>query len=114
MRFSLPIFVCILFCAFLGCGRADVKPVPPAATSTPSSVKDGNYEGKGKVTKIDMKIGSVEMDHEEVKGLMPAMRMEFYVSDKALLNGLAVGDEVDFTILYKGGTETITKLSKTK
>jgi len=52
------------------------------------------------------------MDHEDIAGLMPAMRMEFYVSDKALLNGLTVGDAVDFTILYKGGTETITKIGK--
>jgi Cu/Ag efflux protein CusF len=101
----------ILFC--LGCGRADTKRSNTAASST-SEPKDGNYTGKGKVTKIDMNIGSVEMDHEDIKDLMPAMRMEFYVSDKAMLSPLTVGDTVDFTILYKGGTETIIKIEKAK
>ena len=96
-----------------GCGKSDVKPSNSAAATQPV-VKDGNYDGKGKVTKIDMKIGSVEVDHEDIKGLMPAMKMEFYVTDKAMLGPLTVGDVVDFTILYKGGTETVTKIEKSK
>jgi Cu/Ag efflux protein CusF len=86
---------------------------PP--TSGPGSsvqIKDGDYKGSGKVTKISSDPGSVEMDHGDIPGLMPAMRMEFFVSDKKLLDGISVGDDVDFTILYKGGTETITKLTK--
>ena len=117
MRFSLLVIVALSF--FLGCGTADIKTTNTAAntpqtTGNPPSPKDGDYAGKGTVTKIDLVSGSVEMDHEAVAGLMPAMIMEFFVSDKALLNGLALGDKVDFTILYKGGTETITKIGKTK
>ncbi len=94
-----------------GCSRSDVKTSNSVSTSA-TEIKDGDYLGKGKVTKINNEIGSVEMDHDDIPGLMPAMRMEFYVADKAMLNGLAVGDSVDF-ILYKKGTETITKLTKT-
>lgn len=54
------------------------------------------------------------MDHEEIVGVMPPMRMEFYVSDKKLLNGLAVGDQIDFTLRYKDGTEVVTAISKSK
>lgn len=54
------------------------------------------------------------MDHEEIVGVMPPMRMEFYVSDKKMLDGLEVGDDVDFTMRYKDATETIIKISKTK
>lgn len=92
---------------------------PPAknsATPVPSSTvsKDGDYPGKGKITKINLDLGSVEMDHEEITGVMPAMRMEFYVSDKKLLAGLSVGDRVDFTLQYKDRAEVLTAIKKTK
>lgn len=84
----------------------------PQTVSQPTAIKDGDYNGSGKVTKINNDLGSVELDHGDIPGLMPAMLMEFYVSDKTLLKGLSVGDMVDFVILYKGGTETITKITK--
>lgn len=37
---------------------------------------------------------TVALDHEEVPGLMPAMKMEFTVRDPALLDGLEPGDRV--------------------
>ena len=128
IHFAL-ITVILLFS--FGCGSSDV-PVnsvpPPSATPTPTALaqtspspvpttstpKDGNYSGKGKVTKINVPLGSVELDHEEIAGLMPRMIMEFYVKDKAILNGLAVGDTVDFVIEYKHPGETITAIKKIK
>jgi Cu/Ag efflux protein CusF len=117
MRFTLPLIAALSFC--LACNSANSKPANNTASSqqtgsNPAPPKDGEYFGKGTITKIDLGIGSVELDHEAVPGLMPAMQMEFYVTDKASLNGLALGDKVDFTILYKAGTETITKIGKTK
>ena len=109
-----------------GCGGSTVPAnavPPPIASPTPTSAspvpttatpKDGNYNGKGKVTKINTQLGSVELDHEEIVGLMPRMIMEFYVKDKALLNGLAIGDTVDFVIEYKHPAETITSIKKVK
>ncbi|HRI03236.1 MAG TPA: copper-binding protein [Pyrinomonadaceae bacterium] len=118
--YLIPI-TCILTSSF-GCGGSTV-PVnavpPPIATPTSASPvpttatpKDGNYNGKGKVTKVNTQIGSVELDHEEIAGLMPRMIMEFYVKDKALLNGLAVGDTVDFVIEYKHPAETVVSIKK--
>ena len=66
------------------------------------------------MTKLNPSAPSVEMDHDEIPGLMPAMRMEFYVTDKASLRGLKVGDSVTFTILYDKGTEKITSIKKEK
>lgn len=80
--------------------------------TAPSVPKDGNYDGKGTVTKINYEGGSIEINHEEMKDLMPAMQMEFFVKDKALLNGLAVGDKVDFVLEYKHPTEIITSIKK--
>jgi len=73
-----------------------------------------SYTGRGNVTKIDMKLGSVELDQEEITGVMPAMKMELYVSDKAMINGLKAGDQVDFILRYKHPTETIVKIEKSK
>lgn len=86
----------------------------PKATAAQSEVENGDYPGKGKITKIDTENGSVEMNHEEIVGVMPAMLMEFYVSDKKLLDGLKVGDAVDFTLRYKDHSETVVAISKAK
>ena len=112
------IAICIALLS-LSCAKGEVKPANTAANaatpaSQPLAPKDGNYSGKGTVTKVDLNIGAVELNHENVEGLMPAMQMEFYVTDKALLKGLAVGDKVDFVIAYKQGRETINSIQKTK
>ena len=83
----------------------------PTMQPTP---KNGDYPGKGKITKINNELGSVEMDHEEIVGVMPPMLMEFFVTDKAILKGLAVGDKVEFTLKYEDGRETISKIAKVK
>lgn len=84
----------------------------PTPQATPGIPNDGNYFGRGKVTKINAPGGSIEIDHEEIPGMMPAMKMEFNVKDKALLDGLAVGDDVKFVIEYKHPGETITAIKK--
>jgi Cu/Ag efflux protein CusF len=89
-------------------------------TSTPQSspIEIRSYQGTGIVTKVvrenphDKSLASVELDHGEIVGLMPAMRMEFYVKDVSLLNGIKVGDLIDFTIEVKGPTETISEIRK--
>ncbi len=118
--------ILIIFAVFIfaGCEKSisEAKPqsVKPAQTAVVSPVptasvpRDGDYSGKGIVTKINNEIGSVELKHEDIKDLMPAMQMEFYVKDKALLKGLAVGDKVDFTVEYKHPTEIISAIKKAK
>lgn len=85
----------------------------PAANAEPKKTpEDGFYEGKGVVTKINLDLGSVELDHQEIPNLMPAMKMEFTVKDKALLKSFNVGDAVVFTVEYKQGKETIIAIGK--
>ena len=120
MKITLWTFTIIIVFYGLACTKNDIKPANTTAAKTtapamtPDGSKDGNYNGKGTVTKIDEKVGSVGLDHENIEGLMPAMQMEFYVTDKALLNGLTVGDKVDFVIEYKRGTEKVSRIDKTK
>jgi Cu(I)/Ag(I) efflux system membrane protein CusA/SilA len=97
-------------------GSATKSSPSPAPTTTPipspSTPKNGDYNAKGVVTKINLDAGSIELDHEEIVGVMPPMTMEFFVSDKKVLNGLKVGDKVDFVLRYKDHTETIVELKK--
>lgn len=95
--------------------KANASP-PAAATpaATPFIPKDGNYDGRGVVTKLNLGLGSVEVDHEEIKGLMPKMIMEFYVTEKSELEKLKIGDRVEFVIEYKNHQEKIISIKKAK
>lgn len=111
------VFLLILFSLFtVGCGSRASNTGTTAnssnANAAPKTPADGFFPGKGKVTKINNELGSVELDHEEIPDLMPAMRMEFYLKDKAMLKSIAVGDEVTFTLEHKQGTETIVAIGK--
>ena len=67
-------------------------------------------QGAGTITKINQTAGTVELDHGEIKGVMPAMLgMEFKVTNKADLTNLKVGDKVNFTV---EGEDKITKIGK--
>ncbi len=81
----------------------------PAVAKTPA---DGFYQGKGVVTKINNELGSVEIDHENIPDLMPPMKMEFSVKDKAMLKPIAVGDTVAFTMEHKQGSNIIIAIGK--
>jgi Cu/Ag efflux protein CusF len=90
--------------------KAVATPIPIASVP-----RNGDYQGRGTITKLDSQLGSVEIQHEAMPEMMPqAMTMGFFVSDKALLNGLSIGDSVDFTVRYNNGQETIVAISKAK
>jgi Cu/Ag efflux protein CusF len=58
------------------------------------------------------KAPAIEIDHGDIEGLMPAMQMEFPVTDPNLLNGIAVNDRVDFTIQTAAGTMKVSAIKK--
>jgi len=60
---------------------------------------DKSYPGTGVIVTINRDEGWIEINHEEIKELMPAMQMEFNVKDKSLLDKVKVGQRVDFTII---------------
>lgn len=61
---------------------------------------------------INRKEGWIEIDHEEIKGLMPAMQMEFWVKSKSLFDHVKVGDRVDFVIVETEKGEYLTEIKK--
>jgi Cu(I)/Ag(I) efflux system protein CusF len=69
----------------------------------------------GEVRKIDAEHGRITLKHAGIKKLdMPPMAsgMVFGVSDRKLLDGLAVGDKVRFDADKVGGQYTVTALTK--
>ena len=69
--------------------------------------------GEGEVTKIDKAATRIEIKHGEIKGLdMPPMRMLFRVRDAKMLDSVAVGDKVRFTVSKIDGQFTVTAIAK--
>jgi len=93
---------------------AAVSPTAAPNTAASAKTKIKNFDGKGAVTKINLELVSVELDHEEIKGLMPKMTMEFYVKEKSELEKLKVGDKVDFVLEDNQGVEQIVSIKKAK
>ncbi len=66
------------------------------------------WTGTGKITKVNAAAGELEMAHEPIPALQwPAMVMPFNVKDKAILNGLKVGDAVSFDLMRAGEGFTV-------
>ena len=94
MRIFVGLFVLFLLTA---CSKQlahkDSESEGPAA-----AVHTKTYAGIGIVKDIDPKLPMIEVDHADIKGLMPAMQMQFHLKNKALLDGIAVGDRIEFTV----------------
>jgi len=75
-------------------------------------VATNSYKGVGVVKAIDPKGPAIEIDHGDIEGLMPAMEMEFPVTDRSLLNGIAVNDRIDFTIEAANGQLKVSAIKK--
>ncbi|MEW6128710.1 MAG: copper-binding protein [Acidobacteriota bacterium] len=56
------------------------------------------YQGQGLVEEVHPDTATVQINHEEIKGFMPAMSMPYHVKDKTMLDALKVGDRVNFTV----------------
>jgi protein SCO1/2 len=61
------------------------------------------FEGTGKIIKVDASTKTVQIAHQAIPGFMPAMAMPFPVRKASLLNGLTAGDPVRFKLVV---TET--------
>jgi len=66
---------------------------------------------EAEVRKVDMARGRVTLKHGEIKSLdMPPMTMVFTVKDKAMLEGVKVGDKVKFQVVDDNGKLTVTQM----
>jgi Cu/Ag efflux protein CusF len=75
-------------------------------------VQTTTHQGVGMVKALNRDVPSIEIDHEEIKGLMPGMQMEFHVKERSLLDGLAVGDRIESTVEQEIGGLKVTAIRR--
>lgn len=69
------------------------------------------HNASGKVTKVDKSAGAVTIAHGPVASLnWPAMAMPFKAKDKAMLDKVKNGDQVEFSFIQSGRDYTITSI----
>jgi protein SCO1/2 len=66
------------------------------------SGKEKRYEIRGKVLGVDKANRTVEISHEEIKDLMPAMTMPFVVKDQWPFDVLKRGSVINATLIVDG------------
>jgi len=70
-------------------------------------------KGTGKITALMIEHGMVTLEHNAIDALgWPAMTMDFTTNDGVSLDGLAVGDSVDFELLKSGDNYLISAINK--
>ena len=110
---SRVIVVCVAL-VFSACSKQPVnqQTTTPTPSGSAAALQPNTYQGVGVVKGLNPKAPAIEIDHEEIVGLMQAMQMEFPVTDIALLSGLAVNDRIDFTVVEKDGQMRVTDIKK--
>ena len=69
------------------------------------------HKASGKVTKVDQAKGTVSVAHGPVASLnWPSMTMAFKVKDKAMLDKVKSGSQVEFSFVQSGNDYTITEI----
>ena len=104
------VIICVALIFVASCNKHNQTNAPagPAA-----AVATEHYKGVGVVKSINLKPpAAIEIDHGDIEGLMPAMQMEFPVTDPTLLNGIAVNDHIDFTIEAAKGQLKVSAITK--
>lgn len=80
------------------------------AASACDGGSDSGQPGTGVVRGIDTANAQITLEHGDIAGLMKAMTMTFEVADPKLLEGVEIGNEVDFRVRYADGKYTVTDI----
>jgi len=102
----------LTFLTACGGGAKQTAPSTPTPSGPAAAVQSNSYHGVGVVKSLNPKAPAIEIDHGDIEGLMPAMQMEFPVTDASLLTGIAVNDRIDFTIENNAGEMRVTGIKK--
>ncbi len=72
----------------------------------------GEWTARGVVRAVLPEMNVVVLTHEDIGGFMPGMTMGFRVESPAVYQGIAVGDEVRFTLKGPAPNVVITAIEK--
>lgn len=99
----------LLIAVAMGCVLS--VPVIASETSAAPAASEAAAMNQGEVRKIDLANQKITLRHGPLVSLgMPPMTMVFGVQDAALLDGLKVGDKVQFVVEQKGSQFVVTEL----
>jgi Cu/Ag efflux protein CusF len=87
-----------LFCLVALAGAFILRMAPPESDSEQGVEPAGIFRGLGVVKDVQAKTGWLTLDHQEIKGCMPAMEMMFRVQPPTLSADLRPGDTIAFEI----------------
>ncbi|MBI4011032.1 MAG: copper-binding protein [Candidatus Rokubacteria bacterium] len=73
---------------------------------------DGSWRARGIVRLVQRSQGAVWLTHETIPGVMDGMTMPFPAADEAILEGLAPGDPVRFTLTRREGRLVVVAIEK--
>lgn len=101
----------LLIAIALSCSLA--VPAFAAEQATPPSSEAATQMNQGEVRKIDAAKQKITLRHGPIASMgMPPMTMVFGVQDASLLEGLNVGDKVNFVVEQKGTQFVVTQLQR--
>ena len=102
-----------LFCIVSCNGTLATKDSAPEKPSGPAAAtQTTTHHSTGTVKALDLKRPTIEIDHGDIEGLMPAMQMEFSVKNAAILNGVSVGDRIEFEVTNSVGGLQVTAIKR--
>jgi Cu/Ag efflux protein CusF len=78
----------------------------------PSPGGEASWTVRGIVRSVFPSLGAVILTHEAIPGLMQAMTMGFEAAEPKLLDGLAPGDRVRFTVRRAGERIVLVAIEK--
>jgi Cu/Ag efflux protein CusF len=87
-----------------------IQPSPSLASPAAPAIQ--TYDIRGTVVAVTLDSGTVNLDHEEIPGLMAAMKMEYQVQDVRMLDGLKPGDRVAGRLQARDGGYVIVALER--
>ncbi len=107
------ILVPLALVSFISCNKVPTRtPSGGGASGPAAATATTTHQATGTVKALDLKGPTIEIDHDDIEGLMPAMQMEFSVKNATLLSGISVGDRINFEITNSVGGIQVTGIKK--
>lgn len=113
-------FIALLFIlgSLLGCSeksastaKTEPSPSAPPASAAAAPATPATHSASGRIEAVDPVAGTLRIHHGPVASLSwPAMTMDFVVSDKALLNNVKSGQDIDFAFYDRSGDYVVTSI----
>lgn len=96
-----PLVACLLMAGCTKREAAEVSAAAPGAASTATAPGEKRFPLTGEIVKVEAEPQVLIVAHEEIKGFMPAMTMEFKVSKADLANAKA-GQRIRAEMVHRG------------